>query len=71
MRAIVGREQRFISNEPSPSKAITLRCGSPSAIPKAIEEHSPKVRTRKFPSLGRNALHSRVVAPAEVTTNAS
>jgi len=71
MRAMVGSEQRFINSEPSPSSATTLRRGKPSAIPKAIEEQSPRVLTRKFPSLGRTAFHSRVVAPAELTTNPS
>src|ERR1700747_2852810 len=71
MRAIVGSEQRFISNDPSPSKAITLRRGSPNAMPKAMDEQSPKVRTRKLASLGRKACHSRVVAPAELTATAS
>ena len=51
-RAIVGSEQRFINNEPSPSNATTLRCGNPNAMPRAIDEHKPKVRTRKLPSLG-------------------
>src|SRR5215472_4405574 len=71
IRATVGREQRFISNDPSPSRAMTLRRGSPKAIPKAMDEQSPKVRTRKLASLGLKACHSSVVAPAELTTNAS
>src|SRR5262245_38363108 len=71
IRARVGNEQRFISKDPSPSRAITFRCGKPNAIPRAMEEQSPKVRTRKLPSPGRRAFHSRVTAPAEVTTRAS
>src|SRR5215468_10831699 len=71
IRATVGREQRFISSDPSPSRAMTLRRGSPKAIPKAMDEQSPKVRTRKLASLGLKACHSSVVAPAELTTNAS
>lgn len=71
MRAIVGSEQRFINKEPSPSKAMTLRCGNPSAMPSAIEEQSPRVRTRKLPSDGLSAFHSKVTAPAELTTKAS
>src|SRR5262245_42857742 len=71
MRARVGNEQRFISKDPSPSRAITFRWGKPNAIPKAMEEQSPKVRTRKLPSPGRRAFHSKVTAPAEVTTRAS
>src|ERR1043166_8528951 len=71
MRAIVGNEQRFISSEPSPSSAITWRRGRPSAMPSAIEEQSPRVRTRKFPSEGRSAFDSKVTAPAELTASAS
>src|SRR4029077_20983146 len=71
MRAIVGNEHKFINNDPSPSRAITCRCGKLRAIPRAMEEQRPKVRTRKLPSLGRNAFHSNVIAPAEVMTNAS
>src|SRR5918999_598472 len=71
IRAIVGSEQRFIKSDPSPSKAMTFRSGKPSAIPRAIEEHNPSVRTRKLPSLGRTEFHSNVSAPAELTTNAS
>jgi len=71
MRAIVGNEHKFINNDPSPSSAITLRRGSPNAIPKAMDEQSPKVLTRKLPSLGLSAFHSSVVAPAELTTSAS
>src|SRR5262245_64036383 len=71
IRARVGNEQRFISKDPSPSRAITFRWGKPSAMPRAMEEQSPKVRTRKLPSPGRRAFHSQVTAPAEVTTRAS
>src|SRR5262245_62527622 len=71
MRARVGNEHRFINNDPSPSSAITFRCGKPNAIPRAIEEQSPKVRTRKLPSPGHRAFHSKVTAPAEVTTKTS
>jgi hypothetical protein len=71
MRAMVGKEQRFMSNDPSPSRAITLRCGKPKAIPKAMDEQSPRVLTRKLPSLGLRAFHSSVVAPAELTIRAS
>src|SRR5215510_7905406 len=71
IRARVGNEQRFISKDPSPSRAITFRWGKPSAMPRAMEEQSPKVRTRKLPSPGRRAFHSKVTAPAEVTTRAS
>jgi len=71
MRAMVGNEHKFINNDPSPSRAMTFRCGKPNAIPSAMEEQSPKVRTRKLPSLGRSAFHSNVTAPAEVTTRAS
>jgi hypothetical protein len=49
---IVGKPQRFINSDPSPSSAITLRCGNPSAIPNATDEVSPSVQQRKFPSLG-------------------
>src|SRR4029079_1655615 len=71
MRAIVGSEQRFISSVQSPSSAITCLCCKPSATPSAIEEQSPRVRTRKFPSEGRSAFHSKVTAPAELTVSAS
>src|SRR5687767_10051525 len=71
MRAIVGRVERFISSDPSPSSAMILPSGKPRAIPKAIDEQSPSVRTRKLPSLDRRAFHSSVTAPAELTTKAS
>src|SRR5438093_11432518 len=71
IRTMVGSEQRFINKDPSPSSAITLRCGKPRAMPNAMEEQSPNVLTRKFPSPGRRAFHSNVVAPAELTTKAS
>src|SRR5262249_1956904 len=71
IRARVGNEQRFISKDPSPSRAITFRWGKPSAMPRAMEGQSPKVRTRKLPSPGRRAFHSKVTVPAEVTTRSS
>jgi hypothetical protein len=65
---MVGNEHKFI-NDPSPSGAMIFRCGKHHT--EAMEEQSPKVRTRKLPSLGRSACHSNGTAPAEVTTRVS
>src|SRR5262245_10794460 len=71
IRAMVGSDERFISSEPSPSRATIRRPGRPSAMPSAIDEQSPSVRTRKLPSPGRKEFHSKVIAPAELTMSAS
>src|SRR5262249_24115321 len=71
IRAMVGSDERFISSEPSPSNATILRPGRPSAMPNAIDEQSPSVRTRKLLSPGRKEFHSKVIAPAELTMSAS
>jgi hypothetical protein len=53
LRIIVGKPHKFINSDPSPSSAMTLRCGNPRAIPSATEEVRPRVQHRRFPPLGR------------------
>src|SRR5258708_5122281 len=51
-QAAVGRPQRFIRSEPSPSTTITLRCGRPKPMPRPMLDASPSERLLKLPSLG-------------------
>ena len=67
-RAIVGSPQRFIKKAPSPSIAMTLRCGSAMASPAAIDETRPSVRVFRLPSLGRTAHHSRAAQPVQTAS---
>src|SRR5205807_10622165 len=63
-QAAVGRPQRFIRSEPSPSSTITLRCGKLKAMPRPMLDASPSVRLLKLPSLGCRWYHSTVAPPA-------